>query len=91
MPGRLGQLLSSGVQRIARRYQLLADLSRPLLDKGVAIGDRGGELVLGFSKAVAVEILGPQNFEALIRRGQQIEATAELVGRQTGPHALDLL
>ena len=91
VPGRLGHLLASSVQRIARRHQLLADLSRPLLDKGVAIGDCGGELVLGFGKAVAVEILRPQNFHTLIRSGQQIEAAAGLIGGQTGPHTLDLL
>src|SRR5260370_27123293 len=90
MPGRLGQLLSSGVQRIARRYQLLADLSRPLLDKGIAIGGRRSELVLGFTEGIAVEILGPENFEALICGGQQVEAAAELAGRQAGPHSFDL-
>src|SRR5690348_16270363 len=76
VPGRLGHLLSSSVQRIARRHQLLADLSRPLLDKGVTIGGGGGELVLGFTKSVAVEILRPQYFHTLIRNTQQIEATA---------------
>src|SRR5260370_42208245 len=87
MPERLGQLLSSGVQRIARRYQLLADLSRPLLDKGIAIGGRRSELGLGFTEGIAVEILGPENFEALICGGQQGEGAAEMGGGPEGPPA----
>ena len=47
--------------------------------------------MLGFTEGIAVEILRPQDFQALICGGQQVEAAAELAGGQTGPHALDFL
>src|SRR5712671_6071287 len=91
MLDRFGQLLPGSVDRIARRHELLAHLPGPLLDEGVAIGNRRGELVLAFDKAIAIEVLSTQYFEALIGGRQQVEAAAELAGRQTRPHAFYIL
>ena len=66
------QLLARGVEPVLGGHQFLARLSKPLLDKGIAVGHHRGELVLALINPITIEIKVPQHLYPLIGSGEKI-------------------